>query len=303
MSRRSPIPAIGRAAAAGIGVSERSDRPPAPPRRCPQLRSRLRGGAAGSARARSTRPPGERAIEGTIKRHYYHGELKSEERVYDNRLLIYLLGKTEHLLGEPAEAAAVAENWEPFVEAMEQGLPPPDLRSDQERARDDKRAGRWPHETPDEAEADDDDDDDEDNDEDEDDDEDLLGEAAVWEEDGLLMTHFPPPAGFDSDQIGVCGDPDYRRPLSDAEEAAFAAKEREEDQARAEAIGRARVRRDLYFGFEGGLDEVGPARGGGRGRGRAGGSGDSRFHGSRTFRTFRTFRAPPRSRPGRGRAL
>ena len=30
----------------------------------------------------------ERAIEGTVKRIYYHGEVKSEEIVYDNRLLI-----------------------------------------------------------------------------------------------------------------------------------------------------------------------------------------------------------------------
>ena len=67
----------------------------------------------------------ERAIEGTIRRHYYHGELKSEERVYDNRLLIYLLGKLDRHLEPPAEAEAVVADWEPWMEAIEQGLPAP----------------------------------------------------------------------------------------------------------------------------------------------------------------------------------
>ena len=67
----------------------------------------------------------ERAIEGTVKRHYYHGELKSEEVVFDNRLLIYLLGKVESQLVPPKGAAAVAANWEGWMEAIERGLPEP----------------------------------------------------------------------------------------------------------------------------------------------------------------------------------
>ena len=67
----------------------------------------------------------ERAIEGTIRRHYYHGELKSEEVVHDNRLLIYLLGKVESQLAPPKGAAAVAANWDSWMEAIEQGLPEP----------------------------------------------------------------------------------------------------------------------------------------------------------------------------------
>src|SRR3954470_10099289 len=71
----------------------------------------------------------ERAIEGTLKGRYYHGELVGEERVYDNRLLIYLLGKTEHLLAPPKEALAVCEHWEEHMDALEQGAEPPGLGS------------------------------------------------------------------------------------------------------------------------------------------------------------------------------
>src|SRR5687768_13394528 len=67
----------------------------------------------------------ERAIEGTLKGHYYHGELVSQERVYDNRLLTYLLGKTEHLLEPPKECRAICDDWEEHMDALEQGLPPP----------------------------------------------------------------------------------------------------------------------------------------------------------------------------------
>src|SRR5204862_2277988 len=67
----------------------------------------------------------ERAIEGQIRRHYYHGELKSEERVFDNRLLIYLLGKTDHLLAPPREAAGVHRDWNGWMAAIEQGLAAP----------------------------------------------------------------------------------------------------------------------------------------------------------------------------------
>jgi hypothetical protein len=68
----------------------------------------------------------ERAIEGTLKGHYYRGERVGEERVYDNRLLTYLLGKTGPVLEPSAEAVAVCDDWEPHMDALEQGLPPPE---------------------------------------------------------------------------------------------------------------------------------------------------------------------------------
>jgi hypothetical protein len=68
----------------------------------------------------------ERAIEGTIKRHYFHGELKAEERVHDNRLLIALLNKLPPETFAPtADTRQVADNWEPWMDAVEQGLDAP----------------------------------------------------------------------------------------------------------------------------------------------------------------------------------
>ena len=37
----------------------------------------------------------ERAVNGTVKRTYYQGKVVGEDRVYNDRLLIYLLGKAE----------------------------------------------------------------------------------------------------------------------------------------------------------------------------------------------------------------
>ncbi len=177
---------LGRAAADRIGVSEQAINRL---RRRADARSfNLACEAArrfGARRLHST--AWERAIEGTIRGHYYHGELKSEERVYDNRLLVYLLGKTERLLDEPAGVRAVADNWQPYVEAIEQGAPAPDLTPEQEE--------EW---EPD----------------------DVCEE--VWESEGAWWTSWPPPAGFDGFEKcepGRCG---YRRHLSEAEEAVVA---------------------------------------------------------------------------------
>jgi hypothetical protein len=122
----------------------------------------------------------ERAIEGTIKRHYYHGELVSEERVYDNRLLIFLLGKTQGLLAPPPEAARVHRDWEAWMEAIEQGLPAPPAPEHDEQ---------------------------------------LWDGSEVWEAEGRWWTSFPPPADFDGVEEGEPGGFSYRRSLSDAEQA------------------------------------------------------------------------------------
>jgi hypothetical protein len=170
----------------------------------------------------------ERAIEGSIKRHYYHGELKSEERVYDNRLLVYLLGKLDRQLAPPAEAEAVADNWQPWMEAIEQGLPAP-LPSDDEGPEEDEEAG-------------------------------LCDRIEVWQEDGKWWTEFPPPAGFDGIEEGDAGSYGYQRALSEAE---LAVVEADEVKERTRRIAEDIVRRDLHFGFDGGLadDEVFSPRG------------------------------------------
>lgn len=133
----------------------------------------------------------ERVIEGTIKRHYYHGELVSEERVYDNRLLIALLGKLGPLL-ETEESRPAADEWQPWMEAVEQGLPePPPPPSSLEPVDFDE----------------------------------------IWEEDGVWWTYFPPPPGFEGRQEGVPATYNYyRRELSKAELAVLDARVVEEDE-------------------------------------------------------------------------
>lgn len=63
----------------------------------------------------------QRAIEGTIVRRYYHGELIAEERVHSERLLIHLLGRAEKLLGDSPASDAMMADWEGWMERLEGG--------------------------------------------------------------------------------------------------------------------------------------------------------------------------------------
>jgi hypothetical protein len=151
----------------------------------------------------------ERAVEGTLKGHYYHGELISQERVYDNRLLIYLLGKVEHLLrSDDRDSRAIGENWEDCMEALERGRP-------------------LPIPGPEEDEKD-------------------LGAEQVWMEDGVWWTLFPPPAGFDGEEQGTLGDSSYQRTLSAEEKAAMRAKRRADEEAE---FAHCCAIRDRFFGL------------------------------------------------------
>lgn len=157
----------------------------------------------------------ERAIEGTIKQHFYHGELKGEERVYDNRLLIWLLSKLGHLADPPPEARRAAADWERWMEAVEQGARPPDPEAEAREA--------------------------------------SLAAMEVWEdEDGTWWTSYPPPAGFEGEAEGEPGDEDYKRTLSPAEQAVI---DDQEEQERLEALFQDLERRDRCFGFDGGGGE------------------------------------------------
>ena len=171
----------------------------------------------------------ERAIEGTIKQHFYHGELKGEERVYDNRLLIALISKLGPLLAPTQETDDVLRNWEPWMEAVEQGLPEPPPPPEPEPE---------PIEAEDEEEEYDDDDDDEDED----------GEQ-VWkdEEFGIWWTRFPPSPDFDGWEHGVWGEDGYQRTLTPQEQEVVEA-EAEEDSE--QEFARHCRRRDRYFGFK-----------------------------------------------------
>lgn len=158
----------------------------------------------------------ERAIEGTLKGHYYHGERVSEERVHDNRLLIYLLGKTGHLLEPPKGSRSVCDDWEAHMDALEQGLPPP---------------GRQRADAP-EAEK-----------------TEWTGYEVREDDDGVWWTSFPPPAGFEGEELGRFGEDNYERTLSAREQSLV-----DLDLAEEEAEFRAgeTARRDRFFGFAGG---------------------------------------------------
>jgi hypothetical protein len=113
---------IVREAAARVGMSEQSAR-----------RLRRRADAAtfniaweaalqlGADRLRSI--AFERAIEGVIKPHFYHGEKVGEERVYDNRLLLALLARAATTVPY-ADARRALSDWERWMEAIEDGDAP-----------------------------------------------------------------------------------------------------------------------------------------------------------------------------------
>lgn len=159
----------------------------------------------------------ERAVEGRLKNHYYRGELVGQERVYDNRLLIYLLGKIEPLFRPSEESRALCENWEPCMEALEQGLPMPGPIPP---APEEKDQGRI------EDEGD--------------------GTSQVWREEGIWWTFFPPPEGFDGEEEGELGNPDYQRTLTEEEQAVMEARQYAADAAQ---LDRCCALRDRYFGL------------------------------------------------------
>lgn len=61
----------------------------------------------------------ETALNGTIVRRYYHGQVIAEERVYSEKLLLWLLEKGEKLL---ARGEAIAADWDASMGQLEAGL-------------------------------------------------------------------------------------------------------------------------------------------------------------------------------------
>jgi hypothetical protein len=215
---------VAREAAARIGVSEQSINRV---RRRADARDFDRACEAahmfGARRLRSI--AFERAVEGSLKGHYYHGELVSQERVYDNRLLTYLLGKTEHLLEPPQGCRAICDDWEAHMDALEQGVEPPTRRE--------AAAARKDHDSGSEFDG-----------------------HEVWEDDdGIWWTEFPPPAGFGGEERGEPADTDYRRTLSAREQAMVDAQVERGD---ADALAEDQARRDRFFGFA--RDEISSPR-------------------------------------------
>ena len=99
-SKRWPIAASPATRRRGSACQRAGDRPRPPPRRRPQ-RSISPARRPADRRPPPLDSPGSAQSRGRSGGIIYHGELKGEERVYDNRLLVYLLGKIQHLLEPP----------------------------------------------------------------------------------------------------------------------------------------------------------------------------------------------------------
>jgi hypothetical protein len=85
----------------------------------------------------------ERAVEGTVKKRWFNGEVVGEERVFDNRLLMFLLARLDKNRGYPVERTIA--NWDHSMDAVEDGLAEPLAYPDEDRQspvwRDE--AGEW----------------------------------------------------------------------------------------------------------------------------------------------------------------
>jgi len=63
----------------------------------------------------------EKAVNGTIVRRYYHGQLVAEERVYSERLIMFLLEKASKLIGGSEESRAIERDWDGGMARLESG--------------------------------------------------------------------------------------------------------------------------------------------------------------------------------------
>lgn len=123
----------------------------------------------------------ERAIAGTVKRTYYHGELVDEQIVHSERMMMFLLEKGRGALARAkvrqngATTGGGAFDWDGAMASLERP--------------------RLPGEPED--------------------------RYRVWRDKyGKRVTNFPPPPGFGGYEEGKRGAPAYLRTLSKAEEAA-----------------------------------------------------------------------------------
>lgn len=67
----------------------------------------------------------DRAIHGTVKQHFYHGELVAETRVYSDRLLVQLLDRNRAALDmaetEPDVLERVMDDWDAALDRLDEG--------------------------------------------------------------------------------------------------------------------------------------------------------------------------------------
>jgi hypothetical protein len=85
--------------------------------------------------------------------------------------------------------------------------------------------------------------------------EDDFAGRSVWEEnDGELLTDFPPPPGFDGWAEGEPGDDDYRRELTGDERDSLDVDEETVEEDHVARLAEEEAARDRYFGFRPGID-------------------------------------------------
>jgi hypothetical protein len=65
----------------------------------------------------------DRALNGTLRQRYYHGELIAEERVHHDGLLLHLLERGTQSLGAARARRALRKNWDGTMAALEAGAP------------------------------------------------------------------------------------------------------------------------------------------------------------------------------------
>jgi hypothetical protein len=203
-----------------------------------------------------------RARNGVVERIYKDGLIVAERHRYDNRLTMAVLARLDSRIDRAEEKGAahlaVAERWEEYLDALaedrrEDGLallappaqpaPPGPAAGLGGNAGDRELHELHPGEEP---EIDED-------------------PHMIWEDEEGWWTDYPPPEGFDGEEVGSWGDHDYRRSLSPDEQAVvdsdIADEDAEEAESNAEALAVAEAQRDSYFGFRG--DRAGDGAGGG----------------------------------------
>jgi hypothetical protein len=180
-------------------------------------------------------------MNGVVERIYKDGVIVAERHRYDNRLTMAVLARLDARIDRAEEKRlphlALVARWDDYLAALgedrqEDGMallappPPPPPADLQEEAGDRELHELHPEE---EGEMDED-------------------PHLVWEDNGgTWWTDYPPPAGFDGEEMGEYGDPSYRRTLSPAEQAVIDADGTDEPAGRAEALADAEAQRDAYF--------------------------------------------------------
>ncbi|OJY71286.1 MAG: hypothetical protein BGP16_11965 [Sphingobium sp. 66-54] len=69
----------------------------------------------------------DRALNGTARQRWYHGEMIAEERVHSDRLLVWLLEKGEKMLAGGDMRHKISGNWDTVMGALEAGENDPPL--------------------------------------------------------------------------------------------------------------------------------------------------------------------------------